>query len=99
MEPTHSFTGFPGFIYNQLIRELVKHDEAINKIYLLVLPQQIVKAEAEVASIEDDCNGMEIAFEKVIGDITKEHLDISLDLFDELQHKVTHIFHLAAISI
>lgn len=91
------FTGFPGFISNQLIRELVRRDERINKIYLLVLPQQRAKAEKETKRIEDELDGMKIAFEIVMGDITKEHLGFSLEVYHELQQQVTHLFHLAAI--
>lgn len=91
------FTGFPGFISNQLIRELVQRDERINKIYLLVLPQQRAKAEKEIKRIEDDLDGMKIAFEILMGDITKEHLGFSLEVYHELQQQVTHLFHLAAI--
>ncbi|MCK1992718.1 SDR family oxidoreductase [Peribacillus muralis] len=97
MEHIYFFTGFPGFISNQLIRELVRRDEAINKIHLLVLSQQREKAEMEIKRIEADLDGMKIAFEIVIGDITKGHFDCSLDVYHELQQQVTHLFHLAAI--
>ncbi|MFJ7752176.1 SDR family oxidoreductase [Peribacillus muralis] len=97
MEHIYFCTGFPGFISNQLIRELIRQDEAINKIYLLVLPQQRTKSEMEIKKIEDDLDGMKIAFEIVIGDITKKHLDCSLEVYHELQQQVTHLFHLAAI--
>ncbi|WP_285766388.1 SDR family oxidoreductase [Peribacillus sp. SI8-4] len=96
MEHIYFFTGFPGFISNQLIMELIRRDEAINKIYLLVLPQQTAKAEVEIKRLEES-SGKKVAFEIVIGDITKEHLACSLDVYHELQQQVTHLFHLAAI--
>nr|WP_311316500.1 SDR family oxidoreductase [Peribacillus simplex] len=83
----HFFTGFPGFISNQLIRELVRRDERINKIYLLVLPQQRAKAEKETKRIEDEWDGMKIAFEIVTGDITKEHLGFSLEVSMNFSNK------------
>ncbi|MFC9596595.1 SDR family oxidoreductase [Peribacillus butanolivorans] len=97
MEHVYLFTGFPGFISNQLIMELLRRDEALNKIYLLVLPEQKVKAEAEIKSIENELDGAKVVFEMVIGDITKENLDIPFDLIHNLQQEITHVFHLAAI--
>ncbi|MFD4815489.1 SDR family oxidoreductase [Peribacillus butanolivorans] len=97
MEHVYLFTGFPGFISNQLIMELLRRDEALNKIYLLVLPEQKVKAEAEIKSIENELDGAKVVFEMVIGYITKENLDIPFDLIHNLQQEITHVFHLAAI--
>ena len=97
MNHIYFFSGFPGFISNQLIRELLNRDEAVNKIYLLVLPEQMVKAEAEIKEIENEFDGTKVDFELVIGDITKENLDISFDVNQILQQKITHVFHLAAI--
>jgi hypothetical protein len=69
----------------------------VNKIYLLVLPEQIVKAEAEIKVIENELDGTNIVFEMLVGDITKENLDISEDISSKLQQEITHFFHLAAI--
>lgn len=91
------FTGFPGFISNQLIRELIKRDEAVDKVYLLVLPEQMGKAEAEIKTIESELDGAKVLFQLVIGDITKENLNIAVPESQSLQQEITHVFHLAAI--
>ncbi|MFJ7639264.1 SDR family oxidoreductase [Peribacillus sp. NPDC097206] len=91
------FTGFPGFISNQLIRELIKQDEAVDKVYLLVLPEQMGKAEAEIKTIESELDGAKVLFQLVIGDITKENLNIAVPESQSLQQEITHVFHLAAI--
>lgn len=92
---TYFFTGFPGFISNQLIRELLRKDPEANSFYLLVLPFQQDKAKTEVLKMREDFSHAE--FHLVTGDITKEGLGIEPAISSKLSSAVTHVFHLAAI--
>ncbi|MBT2678320.1 SDR family oxidoreductase [Bacillus sp. ISL-35] len=97
MEYGYFFTGFPGFISNQLIREVLRRNEGKGTVYVLVLPAMAEKAEAERAAIVKDFNLDESRFEILTGDITVSGLDISPVKADQLEKNVTHVFHLAAI--
>jgi len=97
MKHTYFFTGFPGFISHQLIKELLKKDDCVDKIYLLVLPHQVMKAEEDIKRIQESLVGSAIQFKVVQGDITKTHLDILPQQSVKLRTEITHVFHLAAI--
>lgn len=97
MEYGYFFTGFPGFISNQLIREVLRKNNGEGKVYVLVLPSMAEKAEIEKRSILSDFALDEDRFEIITGDITKRGLEIEPQKNDYLQESVTHVFHLAAI--
>lgn len=97
MENGFFFTGFPGFICNQLIREVLRRNNGQGTVYVLVLPQMIEKARAEKSAIVQDLSLEEGRFQMVEGDITKDGLGISAEQNEELQGRITHVFHLAAI--
>lgn len=99
MGNTYFFTGFPGFISTRLVKELIRTQKEIDKIYLLVLPEMVEKSEEVIRDIvANDGEGLETAhFEIVTGDITKEQLDMEAELQQRLKGSVTHVFHLAAI--
>ncbi|RFU60159.1 SDR family oxidoreductase [Bacillus sp. V59.32b] len=97
MEHVYFFTGFPGFICNQLIRELLKRDDYFTKAYMLVLPSQKETAAYEITKIKQEMQGTIAEFVIVEGDITKEGLKIPQEMNDHFRSEVTHVFHLAAI--
>ncbi|RSK25730.1 3-beta hydroxysteroid dehydrogenase [Bacillus sp. HMF5848] len=97
MGNTYFFTGFPGFIATSLIKQIIHDHYAIDRIYLLVLPSMLEKANASIRSIADEENIDIEAFTIVLGDITKPDLDIKPEISSTLTHSVTHVFHLAAI--
>ncbi|WP_079508198.1 SDR family oxidoreductase [Mesobacillus jeotgali] len=97
MEHGYFFTGFPGFISNQLIREVFRRNTGQGTVYVLVLPNMIEKAESERAKIIKDINLEENQFEIITGDITVSGLGIDQQVNARLGAKITHIFHLAAI--
>lgn len=97
MKHIYFFTGFPGFISHQLIKELLRRDASVDKIYLLVLPHQVKKAEDDIKSIQQTMAGSAVQFEVVQGDITKTNLNISPQQNVKLRSEITHVFHLAAI--
>jgi nucleoside-diphosphate-sugar epimerase len=97
LERGYFFTGFPGFICNQLIREVMKKNENNGSIFVIVLPEMLEKAEQERKNIISELEIESETFRIIEGDITKEGLSISnLELLN-LKEKVTHVFHLAAI--
>lgn len=99
MGNVYFFTGFPGFISMNLVKEMIEKRYDIEKIYLLVLPEMKEKAEKEIGKL---LQTLSVArnkdiFKIVIGDITKENLNIADEINERLQSTVTHVFHLAAI--
>lgn len=97
MEFGYFFTGFPGFISNQLIREVLRKNNGQGKVFVLVLPSMAEKAEVEMKAIMDHFSLGADRFEIIKGDITKSGLAIDSQKNPDLQKAVTHVFHLAAI--
>lgn len=92
---THFFTGFPGFIATQLIKELVRLGE-VQRIYAVVQSKQEALAKDKAASIMAEMNAI-IPFDIIVGDITKENLGMDKEAIDHLyEHRLT-VWHLAAI--
>lgn len=96
MSYTYFFTGFPGFIASRLIKKLIQLDEQAH-FELLVHPSQSEKAHKEVEMLVRSHFGQSKQFTILKGDITKENLGLSDLEMQGLLHKVTHVFHLAAI--
>lgn len=97
MEYGYFFTGFPGFISNQLIREVLRKNEGNGKVHVLVLPNMFDQANTERAAIIQEFSLSESQFEIIKGDITASGLAIDPEIQTQLKTEVTHIFHLAAI--
>ncbi|OCA89807.1 SDR family oxidoreductase [Bacillus sp. FJAT-27986] len=97
MKHVYFFTGFPGFISNQLIRELKKQDQLFNKVIAIVLPSVWHKAVSERLKIINEFNLDENQFILIEGDITKPGLNISKKESGFKKGEITHFFHLAAI--
>ncbi|RSD28254.1 SDR family oxidoreductase [Mesobacillus subterraneus] len=91
------FTGFPGFISNQLIREVLRKNDGNGKVYVLVLPSMAEKAETERTAILKDFGMEDDSFKIITGDITQNGLGIGKEEDSMLKEAVTHVFHLAAI--
>ncbi|WP_419888640.1 SDR family oxidoreductase [Neobacillus niacini] len=97
MDYNYFFTGFPGFICNQLIREVLKRNERKGIIYVLVLQGMMDKARKERHAIITELGLKDDSFILIEGDITQPSLMISEDNLVILNKRVTHVFHLAAI--
>ncbi|MGZ4122251.1 MAG: SDR family oxidoreductase [Tumebacillaceae bacterium] len=93
---TYFFTGFPGFIASRLIKKLLQRDDH-SHFELLVHPSQWEKAHREVEWLVRNHFGQSKQFTILKGDITKDNLGIDELEMQGLLHKVTHVFHLAAI--
>jgi nucleoside-diphosphate-sugar epimerase len=91
------FTGFPGFICNQLIREVLDRNNHSGKVYVLVLPNIVERANKEITAIIAEFGLESSAIQIIAGDITRPFLSISSEEQEVLQRNVTHVFHLAAI--
>ncbi|WP_252503774.1 SDR family oxidoreductase [Sporosarcina sp. Marseille-Q4943] len=92
---THFFTGFPGFIATELIKELIRQDEA-EKIYVLVLQHEAENAQQKIRDIMKEV-GEEVPVEIIIGDITEPDLALSKESLSEIRRFRLTIWHLAAI--
>ncbi|WP_040204667.1 SDR family oxidoreductase [Neobacillus jeddahensis] len=97
MNKGYFFTGFPGFICNQLIREILKQNDCNGTVYVLVLPSMLDKANIERLAIISELGLSEDSFKLVEGDITIQGILHGTEEQAELRKKVTHVFHLAAI--
>lgn len=97
MENGYFFTGFPGFISNQLIREVLRKNNGQGRVYVLVLPTMIERAEQEKNKIMSEYGLENNKFQLVEGDITQNSLGIRSDVFELIRPEITHVFHLAAI--
>ncbi len=97
MKHVYFFTGFPGFISNQLIRELLNKDRSFSKLIAIVLPSQSDKAQNERTRIIEEFHLSEEQFQLVEGDITKANLNLRGNETGFNRMEITHVFHLAAI--
>ncbi|MDP5272531.1 SDR family oxidoreductase [Chengkuizengella axinellae] len=97
MGNSYFFTGFPGFIASQIIHQLIKEQEEVDHIYVLVLPNMYKEAEIEAANLLKDRGLQKDCFTIIEGDITKENLGIADHYSENLFSTITHVFHLAAI--
>jgi nucleoside-diphosphate-sugar epimerase len=97
MANTYFFTGFPGFIATNLVKQLVRDRQDLEHIYVLVLPNLVDKAREEIANVVNAGGVNRDHFTIVEGDITLPQLAIVPGIQEKLQEQVTHVFHLAAI--
>jgi nucleoside-diphosphate-sugar epimerase len=97
MEYGYFFTGFPGFICNQLIREILMKNQPRRVVYVLALQGMMDKARKEREEMITELGLEEESFIIIEGDITVPGLLISDANHTLLKEKVTHVFHLAAI--
>ncbi|WP_113927722.1 SDR family oxidoreductase [Bacillus sp. P14.5] len=87
------FTGFPGFISIELIKEMINDQDIF---YCLHIPSMKEKAILEANKIEKE-KGVSKRIILVEGDITKEGLNLPSSLRKKLQEEIEYVWHLAAI--
>lgn len=98
MKHVYFFTGFPGFLANELLKQLIiDHRDTINCMYLLVLPPLQNTAIQQTKQLANQLNVEEEFFQIISGDITENNLQLSPEVEKQLRKEVTHVFHLAAI--
>jgi thioester reductase-like protein len=87
-------TGFPGFIAGRLVASLARSE---TQFFLLVQPQFVEKAMADIVEIAAETSVPLESFVIVEGDITKPNLGISAEDLETIQFETTDVFHLAAV--
>lgn len=87
-------TGFPGFIAGRLVESLVRSE---TQFFLLVQPEFVEKAMADIEDISAATQTPLENFVIVEGDITKQNLGISDEDLETIRAETTDIFHLAAV--
>lgn len=92
---THFFTGFPGFIATEIMKELVRLGK-VKRFYLLVQSEQVDLAEQKATSMMEEL-GVAIPFDIVIGDITRPNLGMDRQMTEKLNKETLIVWHLAAI--
>jgi nucleoside-diphosphate-sugar epimerase len=97
MAKAYFFTGFPGFICNQLIREVWK-TKPTEKLIVLTVPAMVEKAHKEKELLLKEFQLPIEAIQIVVGDITEPSIfHLNEKEKEQLSHEVGHVFHLAAI--
>ena len=91
---TPLFTGFPGFISQKIIQELIDQKK-VNRIFAVVLPSQM-ELGTKVADGMMNANS-EVEINLVKGDITLPDLGMGPDELENIRHEVNTVWHLAAI--
>ncbi|MGI8316501.1 SDR family oxidoreductase [Halobacillus mangrovi] len=97
MANTYVFSGFPGFLASNLVKEIFFEGYPVDRIYLIHLPS--LKEQA-LGRLEELSEVMYVDTDKltlVEGDITLKSLGLEKDMNVILQRDVTHFFHLAAL--
>src|ERR1035437_3369866 len=87
-------TGFPGFIAGRLVERLAKPE---TQFFLLVQPQFVPKAIAEIEEIAEATSTSLESFVIVEGDITKPNLGIDPSDQEALRFETTDVYHLGAV--
>lgn len=90
--------GYPGFLARNLVDQLLHdHGEAIDRIYLLALPELHKQASETIKTYAYKHDKNPDLFQVISGDITKPGLSLEADDDHMLKTSVTHVFHLAAV--
>lgn len=89
------FTGFPGFICQELVKELLCEDQQLKKVFLLVLPT--MKSQAIPIIQNWQLQYPDTSITLIEGDITQPNLMISDKDLTILRQEVNYVFHLAAV--
>lgn len=87
-------TGFPGFIAGRLVSRLAKPE---TQFFLLVQPQFVERAMAEIEEIAAATNTPLEAYAIIEGDITEPGLGIADEDLETVIFETTDVFHLAAV--
>ncbi|MEG0260657.1 MAG: SDR family oxidoreductase [Lysinibacillus sp.] len=90
----HFFTGFPGFITSQLIRELF-NKKISEEVVVVVLAGELSKANNERQIILNEFPTCSIQI--VEGDITLPNLGLEQRIIQDMVQKINVLWHLAAI--
>ncbi len=90
----HFFTGFPGFISSQLIRELFRKNKT-QEVITIVLAGELLKAEIEKNYILAEFPNCSIRI--VEGDITLPNIGLENQLVQEILPQIDVMWHLAAV--
>ncbi|MEK5040879.1 SDR family oxidoreductase [Sporosarcina sp. FSL K6-3457] len=91
----HFFTGFPGFIATELIKELVRVGQ-VGRLYAVVQAEQEQLAKDKAASMMTEMDA-EIPFDIIVGDITQVNLGMTQQVVNQLYGETLTVWHLAAI--
>jgi nucleoside-diphosphate-sugar epimerase len=94
LDETIFVTGFPGFIAGRLVQELATSG---TRFLLLVQPDFLARARAEIERIKDKTGTPASHFRILQGDITQAGLGLSQVDLEAARAEATNIFHLAAI--
>lgn len=91
----HFFTGFPGFIASELIKELIRK-KRVTKLYAVVQDSQVNLAMIRADEIKREL-ATDVPFQIICGDITLPNLGMDEVALTSLEKEKLVFWHLAAI--
>lgn len=91
MRPTYFYTGYPGFIGRRLVQFAVEQAPDAGHV---VLVEPRFKTQAKRALEQTGLRQVEL----ITGDVSQVHLGLGGPEYRELVKRLTHVFHLAAVS-
>ncbi|UAL48745.1 SDR family oxidoreductase [Sutcliffiella horikoshii] len=89
------FTGFPGFICQELVRELLLTKKNVTNVFLLVLPTQKSVSVPIIQTYHQQFP--HTTFHLIEGDITQPNLNMSSEDQKLVKKETNYVYHLAAI--
>ncbi|WP_404461772.1 SDR family oxidoreductase [Sutcliffiella horikoshii] len=89
------FTGFPGFICQELVRELLLTKKNVTNVFLLVLPTQKSVSVPIIQTYQQQFP--HTTFHLIEGDITQQNLNMSSEDQKLVKKETNYVYHLAAI--
>jgi nucleoside-diphosphate-sugar epimerase len=94
---TYVFTGFPGFLASNLVKEIFFEGYPVEQIYLIHLPSMRPQAHERLDELAKEIYVDIDKLTLVEGDITCALLGLAETVNTHMQKEVTHVFHLAAL--
>ncbi|MYL39868.1 SDR family oxidoreductase [Halobacillus litoralis] len=96
MTHTYVFTGFPGFLAVELLKDLFR-TRRVEHIYLLHLSHTEKEARRRLLDCLEDPAVDPSRITLLSGDITKKNLGLDAKTAQKLKQELTHFYHLAAL--
>jgi thioester reductase-like protein len=90
------FTGFPGFIGRELVRQMLRTDQDLDFVFL-VQDRYVPDAVRQADRIRACADNPRARLQVLAGDITDPYLGLKDKKYETLASEITDVFHLAAL--
>ena len=92
---SYFITGVPGFISKHLVTKLMEQNCLLT---LLIEGHNFGSTQSFIGQLANIFPDAETRITTIVGDISRPNLDIPGELYQDLTHNITDVFHLAAIT-